>query len=106
MIAVLLDNRSNTFFYMIVGVHQGRPISPVLFNILLESITRETFHDHHDLHSICGRPVCPHADDITEDTNSEYQDLIIELTDSANVMECRENTDKVKVNCNNRKRSA
>lgn len=40
--AVLLDNQSNTFFFMM--------ISPVLFNILLENITRETFHDHHDLH--------------------------------------------------------
>ena len=45
--AVLLNCQLGEFFKTTAGVRQGRSLSPILFNLLIEKIMRETFHDHH-----------------------------------------------------------
>ena len=82
--AVLLGSQVGEYFKTTVGVRQGCLLSPVLFNLFLENIMRETLHDFTPTVSIGGRPLCNlrFADDIDliAGSNSELQDLTDRLT--------------------------
>jgi hypothetical protein len=54
--AVLLNNQIVDYFKTTVGVRQGCSLSPVLFNLYLESIMRE-IHDFHSTVSIGGKTI-------------------------------------------------
>ncbi|KAL8578621.1 hypothetical protein ACOMHN_007079 [Nucella lapillus] len=81
--AVLLNNQIGEFFRSTVGVHQGCPLSPVLFDIYLENIMTEALSGFQPSISINGRSVCNlrFADDIdlTAGTEKELEDLITRL---------------------------
>jgi len=64
--AVLLNNQVRDYFKTTVGVRQGCLLSPVLFNLFLVNIMRETLHNFHSTISIGGRPInnLRFADDI------------------------------------------
>ena len=64
--AVLLNNNIGNYFKTTVGVRQGCLLSPVLFNLYLENIMRETLHEFESTISIGGRTInnLRFADDI------------------------------------------
>ena len=75
--AVLINNISGSCFNTTVGVRQGCLLSPVLFNIFLEQILRNTLHEHTSTISIGCRNISNlrFADDIDliEGSNRELQ---------------------------------
>ena len=83
--AILLNSQLEEFFKTTVGVCLGCFLSPILFNLCLETITQETLHDHHISISIGGRPICnlQFADniDLIGGSNDELQDLTNTLVD-------------------------
>ena len=105
--AVLLNNDSGEHFRTTVGVRQGCLLSPVLFNLFLENIMRETLQDFNSTISIGGRIInnLRFADDIDlmGGSNQELQDLTDRLTarSSAYGMEVSSEKSKVMVNCAN-----
>jgi hypothetical protein len=102
--AVLMNNQIGGFFPTTVGVRQGCLLSPVLFNLFLEDIMRETLQDFHSTISIGGRTISNlrFADDIDllGGSNAELQDLTNRLTTSAGShgMEVSSEKSKVMVN--------
>ena len=105
--AVLQNNTRGDFFHTSVGVRQGCLLSPVLFNIYLENIMRETLHDFFTSISIGGRPLCNlrFADDIDllGGSETELQDLTTRLERAAGAhgMEISSEKSKVMVNSHN-----
>ena len=55
---VLLNSELWEFFKTTVSVHQGCLLSPILFNLFLETIMQKTLHDHHTSISIGARSIC------------------------------------------------
>ena len=53
--AVLFNSSMGDWFRTIVGVRQGRLLSPTLFNIFLERIMTDALEDHEGTVSIGGR---------------------------------------------------
>ena len=106
--AVLLNNEIGEMFRTSVGVRQGCLLSPVLFNLFLERIMKDTLHEFHPSISIGGRRVCNlrFADDIDliAGTNEELQNLTDRLHNSATAfgMEVSTEKSKIMVNTNNR----
>ena len=85
--AVLLNNNVSNYFRTTVDVRQGCLLSPILFNLYLENIMRETLHNFKSTISI-GRRIIPNlrfADDIDlmEGNNDELQELTDRLSNSA-----------------------
>ena len=85
--AVLLDNNVSNFFRTTVGVRQGCLLSPILFNLYLENIMRETLHNLKSTISI-GRRIISNlrfSDDIDSmgGNNDELQELTDRLSNSA-----------------------
>ena len=102
--AVLLGSQVGDYFNTTVGVRQGCLLSPVLFNLFLENIMRETLDGFTPSVSVRGRPLCnlKFADDIDliTCTNKELQELTNRLTDrsSAHGMEVSSEKSKILVN--------
>lgn len=105
--AVLLNSSIGEFFKTTVGVRQGCLLSPVLFNLYLENIMRETLHDFESTISIGGRTInnLRFADDIDlmGGSNSELQDLTSRLASRSRAygMEVSSEKSKVMVNSAN-----
>ena len=55
--AVLLNNNVSNYFRTTGGVRQGCLLSPILFNLYLENIMRETLHNYKTTISIRGRKI-------------------------------------------------
>ena len=110
--AVLLGSEVGNFFKIKVGVRQGCLLSPVLFNIFLENIMRETLQDFDTTISVGGRAICNlrFADDIDlmGGTNAELQSLTNRLVDRAGSygMEVSSEKSKVMVNGNDNSNEA
>jgi len=102
--AVLLNNQHGEFFKTTVGVHHGCLLSPVLFNIYLEKIMRDTLHDHHTSISLGGRQISNlrFADDIDllGGTEEELQVLTDNLTRCAGSFGMEVSTEKSKTMVN------
>ena len=85
--AVLINNTTGSFFNTTVGVRQGCLLSPVLFNIFLEKIMLNTFHEHTSTISIGGRNISNlrFSDDIDliAGSNIELQELTNRLVESS-----------------------
>ena len=64
--AVLVQGTAGKWFHTSVGVRQGCPLSPTLFNIFLEDIMNHALEDHKGTISIGGRTITNlrFADDI------------------------------------------
>ena len=88
--ALLVNSQLGEFFKTTVGVRQGRLLSHILFNLFLEKIMQEIYHNHYTSISIGGRPVCNRrfADDIDlmGGSNGELQDLTNRLVDRATAL--------------------
>lgn len=99
--AVLLNNQIGDYFKTTVGVRQGCLLSPVLFNLFLENIMRETLYDFHSTISIGGRTInnLRFADDIDlmGGSNRELQDLTKRLEERAGAYGMEVSTEKSKV---------
>ena len=99
--AVLLNNQAGEFFRTTVGVRQGCLLSPVLFNIYLENIMRETLQNHHTSISIGGRRICDlrFADDIDlmGGSNEELQILTDKLVERSGAYGMEVSAEKNKV---------
>ena len=102
--AVLLNNNASNYFRTTVGVRQGCLLSPILFNLYLENIMRETLHNFKSTISI-GGPIISNlrfADDIDlmGGNNDELQELTDRLSNSAREygMEISSEKSKVMVN--------
>jgi len=102
--AVLLNNQVGDYFKTTVGVRQGCLLSPVLFNLFLENIMRETLHDFHSTISIGGRPLnnLRFADDIDlmGGSNRELQNLTTRLDNRAGAYGMEVSSEKSKVPVN------
>ena len=76
--AVLLNSQLREFFTT-AGVRQKYSLSPIMFNLLLEKIMRETLYDHHTSISLGGRPICNlrfvNDIDLIADSSVELKDL-------------------------------
>lgn len=85
--AVILNSSIGEFFKTTVGVRQGCLLSPVLFNLFLETILKDTLHNFQSTISIGGRSLSNlrFADDIDliAGSNEELQELTTRLTNSA-----------------------
>ena len=85
--AVLLNNNVSNYFGTTGGVRQGCLLSPILFNLYLENIMRETLHNFKSTISIGGRTISNlrFAEDIDlmEGNNDELQELRDRLSNSA-----------------------
>ena len=85
-------------------------LSPVLFNLFLENIMRETLHEFHSTISIGGRPInnLRFADDIDlmGGSNRELQDLTDRLTDRAGAYGMEVSTEKSKIMVNSTRNTA
>ena len=99
--AVLLNNQIGEYFRTTVGIRQGCLLSPVLFNLFLENIFRETLQDFHSTISIGGRTInnLRFADDIDlmGGSNTELQDLTSRLSNAAAAYGMEISTEKSKV---------
>ena len=64
--AVLFNSSIGDWFQTTVGVRQGCPLSPTLFNIFLERVITDALEDHEGTVSIAGRTITNlrFADDI------------------------------------------
>lgn len=73
--ALMLNNQA-AYFRTTVGVCQGCPLSPVLFDIFLENIILEALLDHHTFVSIGERPIrnLRFDDEVLVGSNKELQD--------------------------------
>ena len=102
--AVLLNSDIGEFFRTTVGVRQGCLLSPVLFNLFLEKIMRETLHNFHSTISIGGRTISNlrFADDIDlmGGNNTELQELTNRLTSRAGAYGMEVSSEKSKVMTN------
>ena len=102
--AVLLNSQIGEFFNTTVGVRQGCLLSPVLFNIYLERIMRDTLHDHQTSISLGGRPLSnlKFADDIDllGGSERELQVLTDRLTQYAGAFGMEVSTEKSKTMVN------
>ena len=108
--AVLLNNQVGDYFKTTVGVRQGCLLSPVLFNLFLENIMRETLHDFHSTISIGGRTLnnLRFADDIDlmGGSNKELQDLTTRLENRAGAYGMEMSSEKSKVLVNSASNTA
>ena len=81
--AVLVNNKTRTFFNTSVEVRQGCLLSPTLFNIFLANIMQDTLEDHCSTIAVGGYELCnlKFADDIDlmAGSNTELQELINKL---------------------------
>ena len=102
--AVLLNNEIGGYFKTTVGVRQGCLLSPVLFNLYLENIMRETLLNFESTISIGGRKVnnLRFADDIDlmGGSNSELQDLTDRLARRSDAYGMEVSSEKSKVMVN------
>ena len=102
--AVLLNNNTSEYFRTTVGVRQGCLLSPVLFNLYLEQIMRDTLHNFESSISIGGRKISNlrFADDIDlmGGSNSELQELTDRLSNSAKAYGMEVSCEKSKVMVN------
>ena len=102
--AVLLNSDIGEFFKTTVGVRQGCLLSPVLFNLFLEKIMRETLRNFHSTISIGGRTISNlrFADDIDlmGGSNTELQELTKRLTSRAGAYGMEVSSEKSKVMTN------
>ena len=102
--AVLLNSDIGEFFKTTVGVRQGCLLSPVLFNLFLKKIMRETLHNFHSIISIGGRTISNlrFADDIDlmGGSNTELQELTNRLTSRAGAYGMEVSSEKSKVMTN------
>ena len=102
--AILLNSDIGDYFKTSVGVRQGCLLSPVLFNLYLEKIMRETLHDFKSTVSIGGRTInnLRFADDIDlmGGTSQELQDLTDRLTTSSSAYGMEVSSEKSKVMAN------
>ena len=102
--AVLLNNNVSNYFRTTVGVRQGCLLSPILLNLYLENIMRETLHNFKSTISIGGRIISNlrFADDIDlmGGSKDELQELTDRLSNSAREygMEISSEKSKVMVN--------
>ena len=107
--AVLLNKQLGELFRTTVGVCQGCPLTPVLFNIFLENIMQETLQDVNTTISIGGRPICNlcFVDDIDlmGDSDNELQDLTTRLEEKARTYGMKVSSEKstILVNRTNQK---
>ena len=87
--AVHLNNSTSDYFKTTVSVRQGCLLSPVLFNLYLENIMRETLHSFKSSFSIGRRTISNlrFADDIdlVGGSNNELQKFTDRLSKSARV---------------------
>ena len=102
--AVLMNSQLGEFFKTTIGGRQGCLLSPILFNLFLETIVQETFHDHHTSNSTGGRSICnlQFADDIDVmgGSNGELQDLTNRLVDRATAFGIEVSTEMSKIMTN------
>ena len=101
--AVLLNSDIGEFFKTTVGVRQGCLLSPVLFNLFLEKIMRETLNNFHSTISIGGRTISNlrFADiDLMGGSNTELQELTNRLTSRAGAHGMEVSSEKSKVMTN------
>ena len=102
--AVLLEGNIGEKFHTSVGVRQGCLLSPVLFNLFLETIMLDALEDYEPTVSINGRKICNlrFADDIDliGKNEVELQDLTTRLEKSASRygMEISNEKSKIRVN--------
>jgi hypothetical protein len=108
--AVLLNNNLGDFFKTTVGVRQGCPLSPVLFNIYLEHIMKEALHNFHTSISIGGRPLCNlrFADDIDlmGGNEAELQELTTRLEKASGAVGMEVSSEKSKILVNSHSQQA
>ena len=99
--AVFLNSDTGEYFKTTVGVRQGCLLSPVLFNIFLEKIMRDTLHNFNSTISIGGRTISNlrFADDIDlmGGSNEELQELTNRLTQSSGEYGMEVSSEKSKV---------
>ena len=104
---VLLDGQIGEKFKTSVGVRQGCLLSPVLFNLFLETIMLEALEDYQPSVSIGGRDICNlrFADDIDlmGDSEESLQDLTgrLERAASGYGMEISAEKSKILINGSN-----
>lgn len=105
--AVLLNNEIGEYFETTVGVRQGCLLSPVLFNLFLENIMRETLSDFQSTISLGGRTInnLRFADDIDliAGSEEELQDLTNRLSMRAKAYGMEVSTEKSKILVNSAK---
>ena len=103
--SVLLENNIGGPFKTYVGVRQGCPLSPVLFNIFLEQIISDTLLNHHSSISIGSREISnlKFADDIDliSGSKDELQQHTYSLSKHASIygIEISSENRKTMVNC-------
>ena len=101
---VLVNGQLGAPFNTTVGVRQGCILSPMLFNIFLETIMQDTLAGHHTSVSIGGRPLCNlrFADDIDllAGTETELQDLTTRLAECASNYGMEISTEKSQIMVN------
>ena len=99
-----MNSQLGEFFKTTIGGRQGCLLSPILFNLFLETIVQETFHDHHTSNSTGGRSICnlQFADDIDVmgGSNGELQDLTNRLVDRATAFGIEVSTEMSKIMTN------
>ena len=104
--AVIHKEAIGRFFKTTVGVRQGCPLSPVLFNIFLERIMQMSLENFQAGVSIGGREICNlrFADDIDliADGEEELQELTTRLELTVKKFGMEINTDKSKILVNSR----
>lgn len=104
--AVLFNNQVGDFFKTPVGVRQGCPLSPTLFNIFLEHIMLRTLDNFQPSISINGRPLCNlrFADDIDliGSSEGELQELTTRLEKVATSVGMEISSEKSKILLNSR----
>ena len=103
--AVLLNSQLGELFRTTVGVRQGCPLSPFLFNIFHENIMLETLQDFNTTISIGGRPIynLRFVDTVLtlqeagSGSESELHDLTTTLEEKARVYGMEVSSEKCKI---------